>query len=619
MTSPFVERLRQGWLLADGAMGTQLYARGVDYERCFEALNVERPELVRAVHADYVAAGARLIETNTFGANAVRLAEHGLADEAAAFSLAGAALARAVADTVPGTWVAGSVGPLGVHLAPLGQLARDEARAAFAAQIAALAAGGVDVILLETMGNLDEALLALATAREVCALPVVVCMTFGDEGRTTDGSGPEDVVAQLEAAGADVIGANCSTGPAPMLDVLARMAAVAQTPLVAMPNAGLPTVMSGRFMYTASPAYMADCMRHMAAAGVALIGGCCGTTPEHIAAIGRALAGELPQQPRLAFPEPEELGGAVPAMLSGPTVMERALAERFVVTVEIDPPRGFNFAAALPKLQALRECGAVDALNVADSPRAQARMSALAMGALIKSEVGLETVLHIGCRHRNLVAMHSELLGAHALGLRDVFVVMGDLPANGDYPDATVVNDITATGLMTLLATFNEGVDSTGRRLDQPTAFHVGGAFNFAAADLDKELRLLDKKLAAGVRFALSQPVYDPREVERVLDRFGGRFPVPLMLGVLPLWNGRHAAFLHNEVPGIHIPESVLARMSAAGEHGRDTGVALARELLLALGDGIQGTYLMPPFGKFDLVPEIVDGIRQPAVAAVPA
>ena len=610
MTHPFIERLRQGNLLADGAMGTLLYARGVPYDHCFELLNVERPDLVRAVHGDFLAAGARLIETNTFGGNAVRLAEHDLAGRGHELNLAGARLARAVADTVPGAWVAGSVGPLGVHLAPIGHVTVERAAQLFADQVAALAAGGVDVILIETMRDLDEALIALAAARLACDLPVIVSTTFGEDGVTASGATPEAVVAALEAAGADVIGANCSTGPAPMLDVLARMAAVASVPLTAMPNAGLPAVVDGRFIYTTGPAYLGEVVAQRAAAGVALVGGCCGTTPAHIAAIGAALAAGRPDLPRLSFPAPDEPGGPLPAALRGPTALARALAERFTVTVEVDPPRGFNFAAILPKLRPLAECGLVDALNVADSPRAQARMSALAMGALIQGELGLETVLHMGCRHRNLVAMHSELLGAHALGLRNVFVVMGDLPANGDYPDATVVNDITATGLMQLLATFNQGEDVTGRRLDQPTAFHVGCAFNFGAPNLGKELALLDKKLVAGARFALTQPVYEVATVERVLDRLGGRFPVPVLVGVLPLWNARHAAFLHNEVPGITIPDAVMAAMARAGEQGRAVGVRLAHELLAALDGTVQGTYLMPPFEKYDLVPEIVAGLR---------
>ncbi len=619
MISPFVERLQQGWLLADGAMGTLMYARGVSFDRCFEMLNVEEPELVRGIHADYVAAGARLIETNTFGANAVRLAEHGIEDRVRAVNLAGAGLARAVADTTPGTWVGGSVGPLGVHLAPIGHISPARARTAFRDQIGALAKGGVDLIVIETIRDLAEALVALAAARDACALPVVVSMTFGEDNLTLGGETPEQVVRALEAAGADVIGANCSTGPAPMLDVMARMAAVSGTPLAAMPNAGLPAVVHGRFTYTAPPSYMAEVLAQMAGTGVALLGGCCGTTPEHIAAIGRALHGDLPPEPRLSFPQPEAAVEVAPTALGGPTALSRAVAERFVVTVEVDPPRGFNFAAALPKLRMLKDCGYVDAVNVADSPRAQARMSALAMGALIQGELGLETVLHMGCRHRNLVAIHSELLGAHALGIRNVFVVMGDLPANGDYPDATVVNDITATGLMKLLATFNGGQDQAGRRLDQPTAFHVGCAFNFGAANVDKELRLLDKKLAAGAQFALTQPVYDPRPVERVLSRLGGRFPIPVLVGMLPLWNARHAAFLHHEVPGIVIPDDVLTAMVRAGDDGREAGIHLARQLLADLDGVVQGAYFMPPFEKYDLVPEVMQGLRPPIETALAA
>lgn len=617
MTSPFVERLRQGWLLADGAMGTLLYGRGVSFDRCFETLNEDEPDLVRGVHADYLAAGARLIETNTFGANAMRLAEHGFEQRVTSLNKAGAYLALQAAEAVPGTWVAGSVGPLGVRLAPIGPLAPARARAVFREQIAALAAGGVDVIAVETMRDLAEALVALEAAREVCQLPVIVSLTFGEDGLSLGGETPEEVVRGLEAAGADVIGANCSTGPAPMLDVMTRMVGVSGTPLAAMPNAGLPAVVHGRFAYTAPPSYMAGVMAQMAAVGVALLGGCCGTTPEHIAAMGHALLGDLPPEPRLSFPQPEAPVGEAPESLRGPTRLSRALAERFTVTVEVDPPRGFNFAAALPKLRMLQECGYVDAVNVADSPRAQARMSALAMGALIQGKLGLETVLHMGCRHRNLVAIHSELLGAHALGIRNVFVVMGDLPANGDYPDATVVNDITATGLMQLLADFNLGQDQSGRRLDQPTAFHVGCAFNLGAGNLGKEIALLERKIAAGAQFAMTQPVYDVRPVDRVLARLGGRFPLPVLMGVLPLWNARHAAFLHNEVPGILIPEHVLATMIRAGDGGREAGITLARQLLTDLAGTVQGAYFMPPFEKYDLVPEIMQGVGARGVPAL--
>jgi methionine synthase / methylenetetrahydrofolate reductase(NADPH) len=607
----FLERLAEGVLLADGAMGTVLYNRGVSFDRSFDALCETDPEIVRSVHRDYIAAGAELIETNTFGANALRLADHGLEGRVRAINLAGARLAREVADAAGGVWVAGSVGPLGVPIAPLGALQPSRARALFAEQIAALAEGGVDVIVIETMRYLGEALAAIEATREVCDLPVIALVTFGEDELTATGRRPEEIARALDGAGADVIGTNCSTGPALALDVAARMRTATTRPLCAMPNAGLPTVSAGRYYYTASPIYTAEVATDMVAAGVAIVGGCCGTTPEHVSAIRDALRGRLPNAPRLGFPVAETTGGPATATMRGPTGLQRALGERFVVTVEVDPPRGFNFHEILPALRMLRDSGAVDAIDVADNPRAQARLSALVMSALIQSQVGLEPVVHVGCRHRNLVAVNSDLLGAHALGVRNIFVVMGDLPANGDYPDATVNSDITATGLMRLLARFNEGMGLSGHPLTEPTGFHIGCAFNFGAADLDKERRLLDKKIASGAQFALSQPVYDPRIVERALDCFeGGRFPIPVLAGVLPLWNGRHAAFLHHEVPGIGVPEDVLRRMERAGVRGRDEGVAVAREVLAALQGMVNGAYFMPPFGKYDVVPEIMSGLR---------
>jgi homocysteine S-methyltransferase len=503
-----------------------------------------------------------------------------------------------------------------VTLAPVGALTPDRAQRVFEEQIRALVAAGVDLILIETMPSLQEALIALAAARAACGLPVAVSLTYGEGDITVDGSTPEQVAHALEAAGADVIGANCSSGPTQILDIAVRLAAAGSRPVSAMPNAGLPAVLGGRYVYTSSPAYMADVARQMVDAGVRIVGGCCGTTPEHIAALRSALeAPDGPRRPtRLEFPAAERIRAPARARMQRPTRLQDALHDRFVVTVEVDPPNGFDVGGLVPKLRALRDSGAVDAFNVADSPRARARMSALAAAALIQGELGSETVLHMACRHRNLVAVHSELLGAHALDIRNVLVVMGDPPAMGDYPDATAVNDITATGLMALLATFNRGLDLSGRPLDDPTAFHIGCAFNFHPAALERELALLDKKIEAGAQFALSQPVYDPRIVERVLDRCGGRLPIPILLGVLPLWNDRHATFLDNEVPGIEVPDAVLRRMRAAGDSGRDVGVAVAREMVEALRGGVQGAYFMPPFGRYDLVPEVMAGIGREAV-----
>ncbi len=634
----FLARLSEGPLLADGAMGTQLYAHGVGFEKCFDALNLSDPELVTEVHRSYVAAGARLIETNTFGANAIRLAEHGLAERAAEIAEAGARIARSVADahsmgaaatgaagagageygvgeldsshrTGAGEriWVAGSVGPLGVPIAPVGALDRGVAKAAFADAITGLVKGGVDLIIIETMGDLGEARLALEAARKVSDKPVCVLMTFGPEGRTASGATPEEVVADLEADGADVIGTNCSTGPAPMLEVVARMAAVATVPLAAMPNAGLPTLVAGRYIYSSSPDYVADRSARMVDAGVRLIGGCCGTGPQHISAIGAAISGARREPPRPSFPVlgPGPAVQAIPSELRGPTPLESILSERFATLVQIDPPRGFNISPLLPSLRRLRDSGIVDSLCLTDAAGARARVSALALSAVLRGEVGLPTVLQLGCAYRNLVATHSEILGAHALGARDILVVAGDLPANGDYPDATVVRDLNDIGLVRMIDGFNRGFDPEGRALEEQTAFHVGCEFDPAARDPERARTELKAKVDAGARFVISRPIFDSEDVLRARHSFGGSFPVPFIATVIPLWNVRHARYLHNEVPDLDIPDQVMERIAASIDARRE-GIVIACELVDALRDIVGGVQLVPPFGHIEHVESVV-------------
>lgn len=612
-------RLAEGPLLTDGAMGTLLYSRGIGYERCFEALNETEPALVRAVHDDYIAAGAELIETNTFGANAFRLAEHELAGRVRELNRAGAELARQAADAAPRrVWVAGSIGPLGTALAPAGPVEPERAEAAFRDQAQALIEAGVDALVIETMANPAEALLALRVARALTDRPIFALATFGEDGLTATGAGPEEVARDLEAAGAAVVGANCSTGPAQMLDVVGRMLAVARVPVAAIPNAGLPAVAGGRYHYTASPAYMAELMAQMVAAGARVLGGCCGTTPEHIRAMRAALDGReawdghaatgapsaaAPPNPRLSFPAPEVPTPSSPAP-PPPTAFQAALGRRFTVGVALDPPRGFEAEGSLGRLAPIG--GLVDFVDVADSPQARAHMSALALSVLIQTRIGREAVLNLGCRYRNLVAIHSELFGAHALGVRNVLGIMGALPAHGDYPSATVVNDITDLRLLGLLADFNRGLGAGGHPLARPTGFHIGCQLSLGALDLDRELQLFEAKVAAGAQFAFTDPIYDPRAVEAALAKLGGRFPIPVLLGCLPLWNARHAAFLHNEVPGVEIPESLLARMRAAGEEGPHEGARIAAETVAALGDAVAGLRIEPPFGRFEIVPEIL-------------
>lgn len=610
----FLERLARGPLLADGAMGTLLYSRGIGFDRCFDALCETDPALVRGVHADYVAAGAELIETNTFGANRHRLAEHGLADRVRAINLAGARLARAVADGAGHpVWVAGSVGPLGVAVAPAGALDPAAAEAAFGEQVRALAEGGVDVVVVETMRFTDEARLAVAAARAACALPVIALATFGEDGLTGDGRAPDEVARLLEAAGADVVGANCSTGPAQMLDVVLRMAPAARVPIAAIPNAGLPTVVGGRYSYTSPPGYMAEMIAQMLAAGARVVGGCCGTTPEHIAAMAAVLAagagGARPHPvPRLSFPA-RDAAAAGPVEPPGPTAFQRALARRFAVAVTVEPPRGFEAAAVPRRVGDLVAAGRVDAIDVADSPQARAHVSALAMSVVVQDRLGVEAVLNLGCRYRNAVALHAELMGAHALGVRNVVGIMGELPAHGDYPDATVVNDITDVRLVALMAACNRGAGGRDGQAAVPAAFHIGCQLNLGAVDLARELQQFQAKVDAGAQFAFTEPVFDLDLVEAALAHFGGRFPIPVLAGVLPLWNARHAAYLHNEVPGMEIPAGILRRMAAAGDDGQAEGVAIAAATVADLGGAIAGVRLLAPFGKYAAVAAVLDAL----------
>ena len=594
-------------------MGTQLYERsGLQADRCLEELNVLDPELVKSVHLDYIRAGAQVIETNTFGANSLRLATYGLADKVVEINRAGVEIARA-AQTLTGqsVWIAGAVGPLGQGLAPLGSVEPAQARQAFAEQARALSDAGVDLLTLETFTDLREIQEAISACREVCDLPIVAHITFAGEDSGANGDGPEEAVRALADLDVEAIGLNCSVGSERMLQAVEAVSEKTHVPISAQPNAGFPTYQGGRLMYLSSPEYVAQYARRMVEAGATLVGGCCGTSPEHIAAIRDALVGV--QRPGARMPsKPAPKGArlrAAPQRVAEPTGLSKKLGNRFVVTVEVDPPKGFDVEPALEALRPLRDSGLVDAINVADSPRAQSRMSALAMASIIQSRLGLETVMHMALRHRNLVALHSDLMGAHALGLRNVFAVMGDLPSTGDFPDATSVSDITASGSIRMIKALNSGLDLTGRPIEQATTFNVGCAFGIGAADLDREFRILEKKVAAGADFILTQPVFSAETVEVARNRLGG-FPVPLLLGVLPLRSHRHAEFLHNEVPGIMVPDEIRERLRSAGDKAADVGLQMARDLLDEVSEMVDGVYFMPQFGRYDTVLDVLVGSR---------
>lgn len=603
-------------ILADGAMGTMLHAKGVSFETCFDELNLSRPELVAEIHRDYVEAGSQIIETNSFGANRYKLATHGLESRVQEINTRAVEIAREVVQaSSKDVLIAGSVGPLGVRLAPFGRVTPEQANEAFREQISALIEAGADLIWIETHSDLYEVREAVQAARAITDLPVIATVTFTRDDRTLLGDTPHRSAKLLAESGADVIGANCSGGPAQLLRILSQMnQAVPEAHFSVMPNAGWPEHVGGRIMYPATSQYFADYAVSFCEAGASIIGGCCGTTPDHIARMRSALdTSEVPCFP----PEPVTIeNGALPREVSveEPTEFANRLAEdRFVISVEMDPPRGFSTHKLLVGAHLLAEAGA-DVINVADSPMARMRMSPWAVCQLIQRDVGLETVLHFPTRGRNLLRVQGDLLASHALGVRNIFVVMGDPTEIGDYPDAMDNYDVVPSGLINLIKNgFNTGVDHAGSDIGEATSFFSGCALNLCAQDMDREMRVLKKKIDAGADFALTQPVYETELAHEFLNQYKARYgevDIPILVGVLPLYSWRHAAFLHNEVPGIRIPENLLDSFADAGEKAVEKGVRNAIELLQELSQVVQGAYIMPAFSRYDLAAEIIEAIR---------
>jgi homocysteine S-methyltransferase len=621
-------------------MGTQLYAHGASFESSFEALNLTRPELVSDIHRAYLAAGSEIIETNTFGANRFKLAEHNLAEQVTKINAAGVRLARRAVESAGRTaFVAGSIGPLGVRLAPTGPLASEEARAAFREQIEALCQAGADVLILETFGDLAEIQQAIRAAQETCTLPVIAQMTFTLDARTPLGHTPDVVARTLAQMGVAVVGANCSVGPARVLPVIEKMRTALEAPdphpnppphsrggsgpsglpyLSAQPNAGWPESAAGRIMYPATPEYFGDYARRFVVAGATLVGGCCGTTPDHIRAMRltlNALALAPSRPPRVAIVAPEPPFGEEKPLPPEPrTELAKKLETRqFVVSVEMSPPKGFDVGGVLSGALMLKQEGA-DVVNIADTPRARMRMSAWAVAHLVQTEVGIESVLHFPTRGRNLLRVQGDLLAAHALHVRNLFVVMGDPPSIGDYPEATDNYDVVPSGLVKLVKqNFNRGTDGAGASIGRPCSFTVGVALDPGSPDIDHEIKTLRKKIEAGADFALTQPVFDPEVLRGFLKRYEelyGPLALPLLIGLLPLASARHAEFLHNEVPGITLTDSVRDRMRLAGNQGRQEGIEVAQELLMELRDIAAGVYVMPPFGRFDTAAEVFSIVR---------
>jgi homocysteine S-methyltransferase len=605
---PFLERLAEGVVVCDGAMGTMLYGRGVFLNRCFDELNLSNPALVRGVHAEYLDAGVDVIETNTFGAHRFKLGPHGLEAHVRKINREGARLAREAA--AGRGLVAGAIGPIGKPLAPIGNISFEDAKEAYREQVEGLLEGGVDLLMIETMPALDQARAAHEAIRALTPdLPVVVSLTFNEEGTTLYGDTPEDAVRTLEGWGVPVLGANCSQGPQAMLSTIQRMAAVAtRAKISAMPNAGAPALVDGRYVYLCTPEYMASYARRFISAGAHLVGGCCGTTPAHIKNLVRSVRMLQPGREEVTVLPPTRAREApAPVPRQEKSALARKLGKQFVVSVELDPPKGADPGQILERAQLCKE-SEIDAINVADGPRASARMSAQAMCVLMQSRVGIDTILHYTCRDRNLLGMQSDLLGAYALGLRNILAITGDPPKLGDYPDATAVYDVDSIGLIRIMDHLNHGCDLAGNLIGPALAIHVGCGADPSKPDMEKEVRRLDQKVEAGAEYIMTQPVYDPKTLETFFSMIR-HIKLPILVGILPLYSHRNAEFLHNEVPGMRIPDDVRERMRKAGsgEKAQAEGVAIAQESTLAAREMAQGVYVMPPFNKVDLAVRVID------------
>ncbi|MGA3057631.1 MAG: bifunctional homocysteine S-methyltransferase/methylenetetrahydrofolate reductase [Candidatus Limnocylindrales bacterium] len=632
-------RLRRRPLLLDGAMGTLLYSRGVPQRACLDELVLTRSDVVSTIHLEYLEAGADAIETNTFGANRFRLAEYGLEKLAGQLNRRAAQLAREARETSGReALVAGSIGPLG----PTGRMATRPhpglARVAFREQIEGLLEGGIDLIVLETFERLEMLLAAIEEARRACDLPVVALMTFGEDLVASDGTTPEAGAAALTDAGVDAVGVNCGAGPLVCLEALVRTGPpTATVARCIVPNAGLPRRIEGQFVYSAGPEYFGEMVPRMLAAGARIVGGCCGTTPQHTRAMRAAIdamGSEEPGGGTVVAPQPgdesspgqpDPAAGAAPrtptAETAGsgdatpPSGLARKLTgDAFVISVEIDPPRSIRIDRTLEAARLLQEAG-VDLVNISDSATGRVRMGSLAVAFGIQGALNLECLVHLTTRDRNVMALEAELLGAHALGVRNILALTGDPPRVADRPAATAVWDVDAIGLIEIIRRLNRGEDGAGGSIGQPAGFTIACALDPTAGDPDREWTRLERKLAAGANLIMTQPLYSPAQVEAMLARARGSFgqdgfPVPVLLGVLPLHSARHAEFLHNEVPGITIPDEQRAAMHAAGARGAEVGLEMAMNLLEQSKGQVKGTYIMPSFGRYELAAELVRRLR---------
>ncbi|MBW2451405.1 MAG: bifunctional homocysteine S-methyltransferase/methylenetetrahydrofolate reductase [Deltaproteobacteria bacterium] len=601
-----LDRLKHGpVIIADGGMGTHLYHLGAPHDAVFEYLNIIDPQLVSRVHDDYAEAGAQFFETNTFGANRIRLSAYGLEDKSHQINLAGARLARAVAGNTH--WVAGSIGPIGKRQAT-SEFTENEKKSVFREQMTALAEGGVDCFLLETFSSVSDLLLALAVATEFC-FPTIAQIAFSEGGHTGDGLTAEAAAECLTAASPTVIGTNCGFGPRELLSILKRLAAATNVPLSAFPNSGFPEYVNGRHIYLATPEYFATIGKEMVTAGVNLIGGCCGTGPDHIRALRQHLTHHVPG-PRLPIECSQNHIASERMRESKSSHFLSRWGKQPVITVELDLPKGIAVQSVLKKARILQQ-GGVDAINLAENPLARIRMGNLALASKIQDETSLDVIVHVTARDRNLIGLHSELMGAHLLGIRSVLAVTGDPVSSSGDGGATNVFDVNSIGLLKILSALNHGQTLYGVDISGQTGFLLGAAFNPNVSDLSGQLLKLEKKIAAGAQFVQTQPIYSHEILERLLTTTRD-VKVPILIGILPLVSERNAEFLHNEVPGIQLPENVRTRMRGkSGEAGIEEGLQIARELIgAAQRASVGGFYLIPPFGKVDLALSLAKEIR---------
>ncbi len=616
MKPDFRTYLENNIVAFDGAMGTMLYSRGVYINQCYEELNLTNPTLVQQIHQDYIKAGAKVIETNTFGANRFKLKAFGFAEKVGAINYQAVKIAQAAMGNLG--YVAGSIGPLGIRIEPWGKTSVEEAEEAFSEQAKALLEAGVDLFILETFYDINEIHQAIKAIKKLCDKPIVASMTINEEGNALYGTSPDVFTRKLDDWGVDIIGLNCSVGPKAMYDTMEKIRTMTGRHLIAQPNAGMPRVIDGRTIYLCNPEYFGEYAKRFIQLGVRVLGGCCGTTPEHIKWMSNAILAHsgatqkffsqsLQQSARMLETPPDV---RIVAPQDKSQFSAKVCRKEFVVCAELTPPKGCDPTKVVDAARALKGAS-VDAINIPDSPRASARMSPLSLAILIEQQTGIETILHYCCRDRNILGIQSDVLGAAAVGLRNILCITGDPPKVGNYPEATAVFDIDAIGLTNVVYRLNHGRDLGGNPIGKPTGFFIGVGANPGAIDLDLEVRRFRWKVDAGAEFAITQPVFDTTLLERFLERIAD-VRIPLIAGIWPLASLKNAEFLNNEVPGASVPEPLMNRMRAAPtpELQREEGIRIAQEALLKIRPWVQGVQISVPFGRAEFVGRVLEAMK---------